>query len=321
MNQRNFQKKCELNPVVFIHTIDVQIKQIAGITSKEQVKNQLETLKTIPGVNKIKQKNTVVLNLNEYAGRELLTLSEADQTLKQFCTECRIGQYSLSRVDICFNFNIPFDSMMPLGTFLVDCWRSLRPKGRSAFITQPSEQINEIGWRWSGCTCIMYNKAEEIAVRGTHTIGSDYDTRIEMQLFPKAEWQARSNRSISLKAIIDQYAVRNLSQIDSAVIECAIDHRVKAIEYLRPETRTLVQLIDRTRSQIYSMDIMKRLYSQQGNKRSVSEWLSKNYNESVDTFDRTSPVYVRRKIADQLYRREYLQSFIRLLIDSITAYF
>lgn len=231
--------------------------QIAGRTNKDQINVKLAELKSLECINKIKYNNTIVLNLNQYAKRELLKIEDADKILNQFCNNHKIEKYKLSRVDVCFNFDIPFEDMLPLGVYLVDCWRILYPKGKNAFITQPSEQVNEVGWNCSGCTCIMYNKLEEIAVRGTNTIGSDYNTRIEMQLFPRAEWQARADRCTSLSAIINQYALKKLSKIEGETIEKAIAYRTSAIKRIRREARSLVALVDRTRCQIYAYKIIE----------------------------------------------------------------
>lgn len=144
----------------------------------------------------------------------------------------------------------------------------------NAYVTQPSERITELGWKWDGCTCIMYDKAAEVAARGTNTIGSHYETRVEMQLFPRRDWQDRQEeRKTSIAAIVQQYAARNLSKIDANTILDAVNYRYQEILYLRAEARNLTALIDRTRAQIYAFEIVERLYEQEQLTKSLSEWL------------------------------------------------
>lgn len=248
--------------MTFVHTIDIQVERIAGETMPDKVQEVLKKL-DVAGINTVKR-GKLVLNLNQYAGRELHTLTDAQTALDRFCSECQIKKYRLSRVDVCCNFDVPFAGMQPLGTFLVDCWRVLYPRGMNAYVTQPSERITELGWKWDGCTCIMYDKAAEVAARGTNTIGSHYETRVEMQLFPRRDWQDRQEeRKTSIAAIVQQYAARNLSKIDANTILDAVNYRYQEILYLRAEARNLTALIDRTRAQIYAFEIVERLYEQE----------------------------------------------------------
>lgn len=99
----------------------------------------------------------------------------------------------------------------------------------------------------------MYDKLAEVAARGTNTVGSDYDTRLEMQLFPKKDWQSRqAERKTSIAEVVHQYAVRNFAKISKDIAEKAVDYRYREIAYLRPEARSLTALIDRSRGQIYA---------------------------------------------------------------------
>lgn len=80
--------------MTFVHTIDIQVERIAGKTKPDEVQTEIKRLKAfeelmeINGINAIKHGNELVLNLNQYAGAELHTLTDAQQALDRFCSEC-----------------------------------------------------------------------------------------------------------------------------------------------------------------------------------------------------------------------------------------
>lgn len=72
--------------MTFVHTLDIQVERIAGETMPDKVQEVLKQL-DVAGVNTVKYGGKLVLNLNQYAGAELHTLTDAQQALDRFCSE------------------------------------------------------------------------------------------------------------------------------------------------------------------------------------------------------------------------------------------